>query len=100
MSNHILEQVGTARGALGRARCITPQFGPLGGPVSRPERANFEATVRGRKCGSRKDPTVLDSPHDRHISHARDGAGSKVSPRRLTSLLPSRGVRQTGPSAI
>ena len=33
----------------GRARCITPQFGPLGGPVSRPERANFEATVRGRK---------------------------------------------------
>ena len=55
MSNHILEQVGTARGALGRARCTTPQFGPLGGPVSRPERANFEATVRGRKCGSRKD---------------------------------------------
>ena len=27
----------------------------IGGPVSRPERANFEATVRGRKCGSRKD---------------------------------------------
>ena len=55
MSHNILEQVGTARGALGRARCTTPQFGPLGGPVSRPERANFEATVRGRKCGSRKD---------------------------------------------
>ena len=55
MSRYILEQVGTARGALGRARCTTPQFGPLGGPVSRPERANFEATVRGRKCGSRKD---------------------------------------------
>ena len=55
MSHYILEQVGTARGALGRARCTTPQFGPLGGPVSRPERANFEATVRGRKCGSRKD---------------------------------------------
>ena len=45
-----------------------------------------------------KTTTVLDSPHDRHISHARDGAGSKVSPRRLTSLSPSRGVRQTGPS--
>ena len=55
MSHYILEQVVTARGALGRIRCTTPQFGPLGGPVSRPERANFEATVRGRKCGSRKD---------------------------------------------
>ena len=43
---------------------------------------------------------VLDSPYDRHISHARDGAGSEVSPHRLTSLLPSHGVRQTGPSAI
>ena len=47
-----------------------------------------------------KTTIVLDSPYDRHISHARDGAGSKVSPRRLTSLLPSRGVRQMGPSAI
>ena len=34
---------------------FTERFGPLGGPVSRPERANFEATVRGRKCGCRKD---------------------------------------------
>ena len=48
----------------------------------------------------KKTTIVLDSPHDRYISHARDGAGSKVSPHRLTSLLPSRGVRQTGPSAI
>ena len=55
IGHHILEQVGTARGALGRAWCTTPQFGPLGGPVSRPERANFEATVRGRKCDFRKD---------------------------------------------
>ena len=73
MSHNILEQVGTARGALGRARCTTPQFGPLGGPVGRPERANFEATVRGRKCGSKKTTIVLDSPYDRHISHARNG---------------------------
>ena len=43
---------------------------------------------------------VLVSPHDRHISHARDGAGSEASPHGRTSLLPSHGVRQTGPSAI
>ena len=47
-----------------------------------------------------KRPLALDSPYDRHISHARDGADSKVSPHRLTSLLPSHGVRQTGPSAL
>ena len=47
-----------------------------------------------------KTTIVLDSPYDRHISHARDGAGSEVSPHRLTSLLPSHGVRQTGPSAV
>ena len=51
----MVQHIKTSGGALGRARCTTPQFGPLGGPVSRPERANFEATVRGRKCGSRKD---------------------------------------------
>ena len=42
-----------------------------------------------------KTTIALDSPHDRHISHARDGDGSKVSPRRGTSLLASLGVRQT-----
>ena len=47
-----------------------------------------------------KTTIVLDSPHDRHTSHARDGAGSKVSPHRLTSRLPSHEVRQTGSSAI
>ena len=52
----MIQHIKTSGGALGRARCTTPQFGPLGGPVSRPKRANFEATVRGRKCGSRKDP--------------------------------------------
>ena len=46
-----------------------------------------------------KTTIVLDSPHDTHISHARDGAGSEVSPHRLTSLLPSCGVHQTGASA-
>ena len=100
MSHNILEQVGTARGALGRARCTTPQFGPLGGPASRPKRANFKATVRGRKCGSRKDHYSPGQPHDRHISHAKDGAGSEASPHGRTSLLASHGVRQTGPSAI
>ena len=28
---------------------------PLRFPASRPVRANFEARVRGRKCGSRRD---------------------------------------------
>ena len=42
-----------------------------------------------------KTTIVLDSPHDRHISHARDGDGSKVSPHRQTSLLASLGVRRT-----
>ncbi len=41
----MVQHIKTSGGALGRARCTTPQFGPLGGPVSRPERANFEATV-------------------------------------------------------
>ena len=30
MSHNITQQVGTAHGALGRARCITSQIGPLG----------------------------------------------------------------------
>jgi len=53
--DNIPKQAGTNHEAVGRARGTIPQFGPLGGPASRPERANFEATVRGRKCGSRKD---------------------------------------------
>ena len=52
----IPKQAGAVRGAVGRARCTTPQFGPLGGPASRPERANFEATVRGRKVRLQKRP--------------------------------------------
>ena len=44
--------------------------------------------------------TVLDSPSNIHVSHARDGAGSEASPHGRTSLLASHGVRQTGPSAI
>ena len=51
----ITKRAGTVLGAAGRARCTIPQFGPLGGPASRPERANFEDRVRSRKCGSRKD---------------------------------------------
>ena len=42
-----------------------------------------------------KTTIALDSPHDRHISHARDGDGSKVSSHSRTSLLASHGVRQT-----
>ena len=38
-----------------------------------------------------KSTIVLDSSYDIHISHARDGDGSKVSPHRLTSLFTSRG---------
>ena len=52
--DNITKWAGTVRGAVGRARCTIPQFGPLGGPTSRPERANFEDTVRSRKCDSRK----------------------------------------------
>ena len=90
----------TSGESVGRAQRITPRFGPLGGPASRPRRANFGASVLHPKCDSKDITLVLDSPHDRHISHARDGAGSKASPHRLTSLLASHGVRQTGPSAI
>ena len=46
-----------------------------------------------------KTTIVMDSPYDKHISHARDGDGSMASPHRLTLLLPSHGVRQTGLSA-
>ena len=43
-----------------------------------------------------KNTTVLDSPYDRHVSHARDGAGSEASPHGSTSLL----VSSTVPSAL
>ena len=74
------------------ALSAAPSAGPRG-PTSRQQYAAGSAAPK-------KTTIVLDSPHDRHISHARDGAGSKVSPHRLTSLLPSHGARQTGPSAI
>ena len=63
---------------------------------------HIKFTIRpiGAQDTPEKTTIVLDSPHDRHISHARDGAGSKVSPHRLTSLLPSHEVRQTGSSTI
>ena len=74
-----------------------PNLDRLGGTASRPERANFEARVRGRNWPEvrlqKRSPLVLDIPHDRHISHARAGAGSKVSPHRLTSLVPSQRVK-------
>ena len=69
------------------------QVGPLG-----PAGGAAEGSKLG--YGAEKTTIVLNSPHDRHISRARDGAGSEVSPHRLTSLLPSHGVRQTGPSAV
>ena len=87
---------------LGRARCTTPQFAALSAaPSAGPRGPTSRQQYAAGSAAPKKTTIVLDSPHDRHISHARDGAGSKVvSPRRLTSLLPSRGVRQTGPSAI
>ena len=48
----------------------------------------------------KKTTVVLDSTYDRHISHAIDGDVSIVSPHRLTLLLPSHRVRQTGPSPV
>ena len=45
----IPKRAGTVCEAVGRVRCTTPKFGPLGGPASRPERANFEDRVRSRK---------------------------------------------------
>ena len=47
-----------------------------------------------------KTTIVLDSPYTRHVSHAIDGDVSIVSPHRLTLLLPSHRVRQTGPSPV
>ena len=47
--DNIPKRAGTVCKAIGRARCTIPQFGPLGGPASRPERANFEDRVRSRK---------------------------------------------------
>ena len=100
MSNHILEPVGTARGALGRAPGAPhPNSALSAAPSAGPRGPTLRQQCAAGSAAPEKTTIVLDSPHDRHISHARDGAGSKVSPRRLTSLLPSRGVRQTGPSA-
>ena len=58
------------------------------GPTLRLEYAAGSAAIE-------KSTIVLDSSHDIHISHARVGDGSKLSPHRRTSLLASLGVRQT-----
>ena len=77
-----------------------PNSGPSAAPPAGPRGPTSRIEYGAGSAAPEKTTTVLDSPHDRHISHARDGAGSEVSPHRLTSLLPSHGVRQTGPSAI
>ena len=101
MSHSIMEHVGTARGAVGRARCTTSQFGPLGAaPSAGPRGPTLTQHYTAGSAAPEKNTTVLDSPYDRHVSHARDGAGSETSPHGRTSLLASHGVRQTGPSAI
>ena len=100
MSHHILEQVGTARGAYVAPGAPHPNSAPSAAPSAGPRGPTLRQQCAAGSAAPEKTTIVLDSPHDRHISHARDGAGSKVSPHRLTSLLPSRGVHQTGPSAI
>ena len=90
-----------AQHANAHARCTTPQYSALSAaPSAGPRGPTLRQQCAAGRSAPEQPTMVLDSPYDRHISHARDGAGSKVSPRRLTSLLPSRGVRQTGPSAI
>ena len=79
-----------------RAPMRTP---PSAAPTAGPRRPTLRLEYGAESAAPEKTTIVLDSPHHRHISHARDGAGSKVSPHRLTSLLASHGVRQTGPSA-
>ena len=101
MSHNMSKEVGAACGAPGGARCITPQIGPLGGPAPAGPRGPTSRIEYGAgSAAPEKTTIVLDSPHDRHISHPRDGAGSEVSPHRLASLLPSHGLRQTEPSAV
>ena len=78
----------------------TPIRAPRRPPPAGPRGPTLKIEYGAGSAAPEKTTIVLDSPHDRHISHARDGAGSEVSPRRLTSLLPSHGVRQTGPSAV
>ena len=74
------------------ALSAAPPAGPRG-PTAREEYGSGSPAPE-------KTTIALDSPHDRHINHVRDGAGSEVLSHRLTSLLPSLGVRQTGPSAV
>ena len=58
------------------------------GPTAREEYGS-------RSPAPEKTTIALDSLHDRHTNHVRDadGAGSEVLSHRLTSLLPSLGVR-------
>ena len=99
MSDNVTGQLGSAHRALGCTRRTTPQFRPLGGLTAAPPAGQTGPTLRQEyvagSVAPEKTNIALDSPHDRHISHARDGDGSKVSPRRGTSLLASLGVRQT-----
>ena len=99
--DNIHKRAGTVRGAVGRARWTIPgNLGPSAAPPAGPRGPTLRIQYGAGSAAPEKTTIVLDSPHDRHISHARDGAGSKVSPHRLTSLLPSHEVRQTGSSAI
>jgi len=74
------------------ALSVAPPAGPRGSTL----RHEYGAV----SVAPEKTTIVLDSPYDRYISHAIDGDISVVSPHRLTLLLPSHRVRQTGPSLL
>ena len=64
-------------------------------------RANFEAREYGAGgAAPAKTATVLDIPYDVHIRHPRDGSGSEVSQRRLTSLSQPFGCMNGMPKVV
>ena len=70
-----------------------PNMDPSAAPPAGPRGPTSRLEYGAGSAAPEKITIVLDSPHDRHISHARAGAGSKVSPHRLTSLVPSQRVK-------
>ena len=92
-------------------RSWSPRSRPLHHTPNRPSRRPRHAPAGPRgptlrheygagSVAPEKTTLVLDSSYERHISHAIDGDVSIVSPHRLTFLIPSHGVCQTGPSPV
>ena len=92
MGSTIEPQVASDAPHPGSALLAAPPAGPRG-PTSR--------QVYGAGCAAPANTViVLDTPYDGHISHAKDGSGSEVSQRRLTSLSQPFGCMNGMPKVV